>query len=183
VVRDWTQEIRLANPWRRVPNSQSVSQEILCLIWNSKLHYLLHNTLPLDHIPGQFNPIHIFPPVFSRTCPTVAHACRKRRLKWVLRPWGYYNWATQSPGDINMEIWSSRLGVGAQGYQLCLNKKFKGYRNLSNWKLLRPYVSARTKRTSSSSSSSSSSSILILIGILSSTSKGKGKGKVVPVLN
>jgi hypothetical protein len=46
--------------------------------------------------------------------PTVAHACRKRRLKWVLGAWGY-NWATQSPWDINMETWSSRLGVGAQG--------------------------------------------------------------------
>jgi hypothetical protein len=37
-------------------------------------------------------------------------ACRKRRLKWVLGAWGY-NWATRSPGDINMETWSSRLGV------------------------------------------------------------------------
>jgi hypothetical protein len=42
---------------------------------------------------------------------TVASACRKGRLKWVLGAWGY-NWATQSPGDINMETWSSRLGVG-----------------------------------------------------------------------
>jgi hypothetical protein len=32
----------------------------------------------------------------------------------VLGAWGY-NWATQFPGDINMETWSSRLGVGAQG--------------------------------------------------------------------
>jgi hypothetical protein len=39
------------------------------------------------------------------------NVCRKRRLKWVLGAWGY-KWATQSPGDINMEIWSSRLGVG-----------------------------------------------------------------------
>jgi len=51
----------------------------------------------------------------EKNSPTVAHACRKRRLKWVLGAWGYYNWATQSPGDINMETWSSRLGVGAQG--------------------------------------------------------------------
>jgi len=50
----------------------------------------------------------------EKNSPTVAHACRKRRLKWVLGAWGY-NWATQSPGDINMETWSSRLGVGAQG--------------------------------------------------------------------
>jgi hypothetical protein len=36
--------------------------------------------------------------------------CRKRRLKWVLGAWEY-NLATQSLGDINMETWSSRLGV------------------------------------------------------------------------
>jgi hypothetical protein len=47
----------------------------------------------------------------EKNSPTVVHACRKRRLKWVLGAWGY-NWVTQSPGDINMETWSSRLGVG-----------------------------------------------------------------------
>jgi hypothetical protein len=47
----------------------------------------------------------------EKNVPTVAHASRKRRLKWVLGAWGY-NWATLSPGDINMETWSSRLGVG-----------------------------------------------------------------------
>jgi hypothetical protein len=50
----------------------------------------------------------------EKNSTTVAHVCRKRRLKWVLGAWGY-NWATQSPGDINMETCSSRLGVGAQG--------------------------------------------------------------------
>jgi hypothetical protein len=45
------------------------------------------------------------------TITTISHACRKRRLKWVPGTWAY-NWAFQSPGDINMETWSSRLGVG-----------------------------------------------------------------------
>jgi hypothetical protein len=67
----------------------------------------------------------------EKNSPTVTHTCRKRRLKWVLCACGY-NWDTQSPGDINMDTWSSRLGVGAQGYQPCLYKKFKCYRNLSN---------------------------------------------------
>jgi hypothetical protein len=54
-----------------------------------------------------------FPRVVTRekNSPTATHACRKRRIKWVLGVWGY-NWATQSPCDINMETWSSRLGVG-----------------------------------------------------------------------
>jgi hypothetical protein len=46
-----------------------------------------------------------------KNSPTVSHACRKRRLKWVPSAWGY-SWATLSPGVINMEAWSSRLGVG-----------------------------------------------------------------------
>jgi hypothetical protein len=58
----------------------------------------------------------VFPRVVTgeKNSPTVVHARRKRRLKWVLGAWEY-NWATQSPGDTNMETWSSRLGVGAQG--------------------------------------------------------------------
>jgi hypothetical protein len=45
-----------------------------------------------------------FPRVVAgeKNSPTVAHACCKRRLKWVLGAWGY-NWATQSPEDVNME--------------------------------------------------------------------------------
>jgi hypothetical protein len=50
----------------------------------------------------------------EKNSPTVAHACRKRRLKCVLGAWGY-NWATHSPGDINMEIWSSRFGGWSTG--------------------------------------------------------------------
>jgi hypothetical protein len=47
------------------------------------------------------------------TCPTSydSHACCKRQLKWVPSAWGY-SWANLSPGVINMEAWSSRLGVG-----------------------------------------------------------------------
>jgi hypothetical protein len=58
----------------------------------------------------------------EKNSPTVTHACRKRRLKWVLGAWGY-KWANQSPGDINMETWSSRLGFATQGYQPCPYKK------------------------------------------------------------
>jgi hypothetical protein len=46
-----------------------------------------------------------------KNSPNVAHACRKRRLKWVPNAWGC-NWVTLPPGDINTEAWSSRLGVG-----------------------------------------------------------------------
>jgi hypothetical protein len=38
----------------------------------------------------------------NKNSPTVTHACRKRRLKWV---------ATLHLGDINTETWSSGMGV------------------------------------------------------------------------
>jgi hypothetical protein len=57
------------------------------------------------------NAMHLRVVTGEKNSPTVAHARRKRRLKWLLGAWGY-NWVTQSPGDIDMEIWSSRLGVG-----------------------------------------------------------------------
>jgi hypothetical protein len=43
--------------------------------------------------------------------PTVTHACRKKRLKWVPSVWGDSS-VTLSPGVISTEAWSSRLGVG-----------------------------------------------------------------------
>jgi hypothetical protein len=45
------------------------------------------------------------PRVVSRdkNSPTVTHACRKRRLKWV---------ATLLLGDINTEAWSAGMEVG-----------------------------------------------------------------------
>jgi hypothetical protein len=46
-----------------------------------------------------------------KNSPTVTQACLKRRLKWVPGAWGY-SWATLSPGVINMEAWSFRLGAG-----------------------------------------------------------------------
>jgi hypothetical protein len=39
----------------------------------------------------------------NKNSPTVTHACRKRRLKWV---------ATLPLEDINTEAWSSGMGVG-----------------------------------------------------------------------
>jgi hypothetical protein len=59
-------------------------------------------------------PLYIYIPRLvtgEKNSPTVAHACHKRRIKLVFGGWGY-NWATQSPGDMNMEIWFSRLGLG-----------------------------------------------------------------------
>jgi hypothetical protein len=46
----------------------------------------------------------------DKNSPNVAHACSKRWLKWVPNAWGY-SCVTLSPGVINTEAWSWRLGV------------------------------------------------------------------------
>jgi hypothetical protein len=51
-----------------------------------------------------------------------------------------YNWATLSLGDINTEIWSSRLGVGSKADNLAMLKKIvtksKGVKTDANWQNL-----------------------------------------------
>jgi hypothetical protein len=70
----------------------------------------------------------------EKNSPAVAHACRKRRLKRVLGAWGY-NWAAQSPGDINMETWSSGLGVGRGADNPTPEKNYchETFRGASEW--------------------------------------------------
>jgi hypothetical protein len=46
---------------------------------------------------------------FLQNNPTVTHACRKRRLKWVV---------TLPLGDINTEAWSSGVGIGREANNL-----------------------------------------------------------------
>jgi hypothetical protein len=51
-------------------NSHSASQESLCLVWNLKVHYSVHNGLPPVFILNQVHPVHIFPPYFPSRFPT-----------------------------------------------------------------------------------------------------------------
>jgi hypothetical protein len=41
---------------------------------------------------------------------TVAHACRRRRLKWVFGAWGY-NWGTQSPIGGVRKVYNILVGM------------------------------------------------------------------------
>jgi len=39
-------------------NDCSAGEEVSHLLWNLKFHYLVHKSLPLDHVLSQMNPVH-----------------------------------------------------------------------------------------------------------------------------
>jgi hypothetical protein len=54
-------------------NSHSASQEILCLLWNPKVHYRVHNSPPLVPILSQMHTVITSPPYFLRSILISCH--------------------------------------------------------------------------------------------------------------
>jgi hypothetical protein len=105
----------------------------------------------------------------NKNSPTVTHACRKRRLKWVPGAWGI----TGPPlplGDINTEAWSSRLGWGVGLTTLPCKKENCWDASKKKKRRPKPKLGCGAKERD----------------ILSFTKfikyQNKGKGKVVPML-
>jgi hypothetical protein len=65
-------------------NSYPASQEILRLLWNLKVHYCVHKSLPLVPILGQRNPVHTFPPYFPKIHFNIIFLSTFRSSTWSL---------------------------------------------------------------------------------------------------
>ena len=65
-------------------NSCSPSQEVHCILWNSKIHYNVHNSPTLLHNRSQINQIHYFPFYFFKIHFNTILPPMSRSSEWSL---------------------------------------------------------------------------------------------------
>jgi len=70
------------------PNSHPATQEISRLLWNPKVHYRVHNSLPPIPILRQMNLVHSCPHYFSNIISSIVIPSTPKSSEWSL-PFGY----------------------------------------------------------------------------------------------
>jgi hypothetical protein len=65
-------------------NSHSASQEIPHLLWNPKVYYRVHNSVPLVLILSQTDPVHKFPPSFPKIHFNIIYTSTPKSPAWSL---------------------------------------------------------------------------------------------------
>jgi hypothetical protein len=88
-------------------NSHLASQETLCLLWNPKVHYCVHEGLPMILIQRQLNSIHTFPPHFLKIQSNIFHLCLD--LPSGLFTSGFRTWKEEIIPVISGEVFCRRM--------------------------------------------------------------------------
>jgi hypothetical protein len=63
-------------------NTNLVNQEILRILRSLKVHYRAHNSLPVDPLPSQMNPVHVLKPYFFKVHFHIIFLPTPRSPKW-----------------------------------------------------------------------------------------------------
>jgi len=69
-------------PWE--VDSHSAKQEITHLLWNPKVHYHVHKSMPLVPLLSQMHPVHTFPSYFPKIHSVIFLPSTPRFFKWSL---------------------------------------------------------------------------------------------------
>jgi hypothetical protein len=64
------------------PRTHSASQNIICLLWNPKVHYLVHKNPPLVPVLTHMHPVHNFPPHFPKIQSNIIFPSTPRSSEW-----------------------------------------------------------------------------------------------------
>jgi hypothetical protein len=86
---NWTNFIGKSPSWEA--SSCSANQEIPCILWNPKVHYRVHKSLPPAPVLSQMNSVHIVASYFYKIHSNIILPLTLRSSKWSLSFGFFYN--------------------------------------------------------------------------------------------